>query len=623
MDKLMRLKERIESYIGERTTVPLIPNRIFGYYKKIETAEYVVYEPSRGSGQIIAAYNNMVVLQSHWNPNKLTLYPYYQNRHIKYHIQLEKSRFPDLIPGSKVMKCMLLPYLRVVSPDHYQKSVRLIVITDKAQIYHNFPARAKECDGFSNPGDILRFEESVVWDVPGRKYPTPTKTNLETERYYPNLPAECYCYHPRSNDDPLFRDLYHNGGFSKQTAVLKNGKNVMVSRFYIHRRVAQANPFHFIGTGESEYKMSLIATYRSNVDEGVRTCIFVSTDGGRQWYCKYEFADNGEYDFQQGHSGLYGRNFGNSIVNNQYTVNDAQIILKKRELIIPSVTEKDPVQKFKWIDCGIIQSIEDEKELIVKTLAPHRLSTGNIIALCGNENSSSNMAWMFNPDVTENSDGNGLLFKVEVVDDHKVKLYELVSSTNNNIPCRHIHHVNRIKDGWMIGTGEIYPNGWLFYFQLKVADTFTPVNAKEEFTVIRMNSTEMSVQRTMGAILTDEPHPRLIYASDHDLLEREEKQIVSDRKNSYMRNSTGIFSCAVEDLDDRRKHRLIFEASEPCFYFQQLAHSYLFCGQRGEIGISFDNGLTWKREHIQSPIIHYYGNNGQRYYFDSCIIIRK
>lgn len=61
-----------------------------------------------------------------------------------------------------------------------------------------------------------------------------------------------------------------------------------------------ANPFYFIGTGEKDYKMSLMATYRSNVHCGVRTCILVSSGGGRNWYCKYEFTDLGEYEVTQG-----------------------------------------------------------------------------------------------------------------------------------------------------------------------------------------------------------------------------------------------------------------------------------------------------------------------------------
>lgn len=623
MKKIVELKEKFERFIGERTTVKIAPKRIFNYYKKIETSQYAIYEPCRGGNKIVAAYGDMVLVQNHFNPNKLVLYPFYSTTLIHYRISLNKKTFPGLISGSRVLKCMLLPYLRIVDEDKYFKAIRMIIITDKAQIYHNFPARSAKCDGFSLPRDIIRFEESVIWDIPERKYPVNTPTASETERYFPNLPMECYKYHPILNDDLDFENVYGNGGFAKQTKVRHNGHDVTVSRFYIHNRKAEANPFYFIGMGEPEYKMSLMATYRSNVDEGVRICIFASTDGGRQWYCKYEFADYGEYEFAQGHSGLYGRNFGNPILNAQYAIENTEITVKKRELVIPSAAEKEPDKKFCWLNCGTVRTVEEDNILTLQMEEPHGLKTGNIIALCGDKKSTTNMGWMLNPNVTETSAGNGLLFKVEVIDAYRIKLYEMVSSTDNNIPCRHIHHINRIKDGWIIGTGEIYPNGWLLYFQMKAADTFTPVHAYDEFKIIRLNSTNLSTQRTMGAIFIYENVPKLVYASDHDLLEREVLYICSDRKDTYMPNSTGVFMCSLKEIDDSRSHQLIFAASEPCFYFQKLSHCYLFCGQRGELGISFNECKNWRCERIKNPIIHYYGNTGQRYYFDSCILIRK
>ncbi len=623
MKRMIGLKEKIETVIGEHCTATIVPKRVFNYTKKIETSQYAIYEPCRGGNKIIAAFGDMVLIQKYRSPDQLTLYPFYSTNLIHYNICLNEKNFPGLIAGSSVLKCMLLPYMRVVGEDKFLKAIRLVIITDKAQIYHNFPARSTDCDGFSQPGDIIRFEESVIWDIPGRKYPVNTPVAAETERYYPNLPDECYRYHPISNDDQNYKDIYGNGGFPKQSKVRLNDQDVNVSRFYIHKRTASANPFHYIGTGEAEYKMSLIATYRSNVDEGVRTCLFASTDGGRQWYCKYEFADYGDYDFAQGHGGLYGRNFGNPIQNENYSVVGENITIKKRILVVPSEKNKEPKEKFEWKNCGAIKAIEGKNKMIVHLKNPHGLSTGNIVALCGCESMATNMAWMLNNEVSEYSSGNGLLFKVEVIDAESFFLYECVSSPDNNIPCRHIHHVNRIKDGWIIGTGEIYPNGWLLYFQMKQADTFTHVHAYDEFPIIRLNSTENSAQRTMGAQISDKPIPHLLYASDHDMLKRDEKRIAVDRTPVYSHNSTGVFDCRLDEIDDRNKHSLIFDASEPCFYFQRLSNIFVFCGQIGELGISNDGGVTWFRERIKEPIIHYYGCNGQRYYFDSCIIIRK
>lgn len=56
-----------------------------------------------------------------------------------------------------------------------------------------------------------------------------------------------------------------------------------------------------------------ISPYLTTYYKAVRVCFFASSDGGRQWYCKYEFSDAGEYSFQQGHSNAWGTNFGNQI----------------------------------------------------------------------------------------------------------------------------------------------------------------------------------------------------------------------------------------------------------------------------------------------------------------------
>ncbi len=624
MRLINQLKNKIETAIGERCTMPSINSkRIKGYFKKIETSSYNIYEYAKGANKIIAAYGDLLLMQSYRNNNKLTLYPYYQCPLIRHTFTLSDKYFPGLIPNSSILQCFFIPYMRVIADNKYQKAIRLIIITDKAQIFHNYPARSRYADGMSQEGDITRFEESVVWDIKGRSYPSKINTSSEVERFFPNLPDECYQYHPQLNTDNDYKDIYGNGGFGKSTYIKSEKKNLLVSRFYIHERTPQANPFHFIGTGEQEYKMSILATYRSNVNVGVRTCIFVSTDGGRQWYCKYEFADWGEYTFKQGETNLFGTNFGNIILNDAYKIEDTEkLFINKRQLIIPNSECKEPNIKIRWSPPILVETVCDNKQFTLKTKEPHGLTTGNIIALTSS-NIVSNKHWMLNNEIKENSSGNNLLFKVKVLDSQRISLYELVSSPNNNIPCRHIHHVNRIKDGWLFGTGEIYPNGWLFYLQLKEADTFSIINAADEYQILRLNSSETSAQRTMGAILTDEESPRLIYASDHDLLARPIHNISQDRSNSFMRNSTGVYECLLNQIDNRYNHRVIFEANEPCFYFQKLNSMLVFCGQRGELAISFNWGKNWNQERIKEPIIHYYGQNGQRYYFDKCIIVRK
>ena len=68
-----------------------------------------------------------------------------------------------------------------------------------------------------------------------------------------------------------------------------------------------------MGGYEPDYKMTLLASYRSNTDIAARNVIFMTDDGGRQWYAKYEFGDMGTYSFRQGVNKGWGKNFGNKI----------------------------------------------------------------------------------------------------------------------------------------------------------------------------------------------------------------------------------------------------------------------------------------------------------------------
>ena len=610
--------EKVKRYYGERA------RRAFGYSLTVDTHSYAIYERPYLGRKVVAAHGQMILVQDSLKKNSLILFRYGMKKRICDHIRLDARTFPGLLDGSSIMFCAFLPYMREIEESRYVKSVRLVIGTDKGQIYHNFPSRGKEFEGNSIAGDILRFEESVVWDLPGRKYPTPNRVTNDMERYYPNLPDECYACHPLENTNDRYHDLYGNGGFGKTTAIPHHGKETEIPRFYLYKREANAIPFHSIGTGEKEYKMSWIATYRSNVDCGVRTCLFASSDGGRSWYCKYEFADMGTYAFRQGVVESWGRNFGNPIRNQGYDrLYSGGVELKQRILRVPTGEDKEPREKFSWAHAGNVLRIEPDEIMTVVTEQPHGLATGSTIALYDTSRQHPNLDWMMNHQMTPQSAGTGVLFKVEALSENTLRLYELVSSPDHHIPARHIHHINRIKDGWIVGTGEIYPNGWLLYIQMKEADTFSRKNASEDFLILRLNSSESSVQRTMGAILRDDPEHTLLFASDHDCLEREEFKITEDRDVTVSRSSTGVFIGKLQDIDDRKQFHAVFEACEPSYYFQQLGSMLVFCGQRGELAISFDDGHSWRKERIREPLIHYFGNSGQYYFFDDCLIYRK
>ena len=281
---------------------------------KIEKQEYNILKRPFLANKIVAAYGNVVILlNTQTGNNTLTIYPNYNTNFFKYKVKFNAKNFPGLIEKSSISHCMALPFMRNVKKGSYVKSWRLVIVTDKGQVYHNFPARNIECDGYEVAGDIIRFEESAVWDLPGRLYPSMDKKCDPTERYFPGLPNNVYEFHPMLNTDSRYLDLYNNGGFGKKTTVIQNGDQVEVSRFYLPLRESQSNPFYYMGGFEPDYKINLIGTYRSNTSVGVRICVFATHEGGRNWYCKYEFGDYGEYEFRQGNQASWGTNFGNSI----------------------------------------------------------------------------------------------------------------------------------------------------------------------------------------------------------------------------------------------------------------------------------------------------------------------
>lgn len=595
--------DKAKTYISTRL-FKARPDNVFSYQLMVDCKDFQVYKRKKRAPKVECACESVVVLS---RKNKLFIYPDYRYPMMRYSVTFNDKNFPDLINGSNLAYCRVLPYYRSITPKQSVKSWRLMVVTDKGQIYHNYPSRSVDCDGNSFATDIIKFEESAVWDLPGRRYPSPCRECSIYERYYPGLPDEAYKYYPSVNK----KSQYGNCGF-KATYDSELGT---LSRFYIPRREPQGNPFYYMSGFEADRKMAVLATYRSNQNVGVRTCVFTSSDGGRQWFCKYEFGDLGAYSFKQG-TNSWGRNFGNSISFEDGLF--GEVALRKRNCCVPNSSVKEPQEKFNWEPEIIFNAETKNGSLILHSHKPHGYNTGNIISI---SRIFTDLEWMLNADINENSSGNGLLFKVEVVDENTVRLYEFAASPDNPLSCRHIHHVNRVRDGWIIGTGEIYPNSWLLYMQMKEADTFAYKHASEKFDIYRLNSGEKSVQRTLGVLWQDDEDNTFMYASDHDVL-RNKKTVkpISDRSISFSRNATGIYIGKLGDIDNYDKFLPIYEAKEPAYLFRRIRNAIVFSGQCGELALSFDGGKNWSSARIDAALNHPKGETYQYQIFDDFIL---
>ena len=167
-NKVLRLAEKMQFAFCSRVFPPNV-HHTFGYKKQIDHAECAVYKRPVGARKIEAAFGNTVVMSQ--RGKKIIIYPDDRYPMIRHTVKFDRKHFPDLLPGSRLLYCMVLPYLRKVTPTSMERARRVVVVTDKAQIYHNYPARKTDCEGKSEPGDIVCFEESVVWDLPQRRHP--------------------------------------------------------------------------------------------------------------------------------------------------------------------------------------------------------------------------------------------------------------------------------------------------------------------------------------------------------------------------------------------------------------------------------------------------------------------
>jgi hypothetical protein len=525
------------------------------------------------------------------------------------------ANFPNLMTGSYVENVFIMPWTRNLTTNQTASRWRMVITTTKGQVYHNFPSRAVGSDGAEVAGDIIKFEESVIWDLTERKFPSTDPAATGTEIYFPCLPTNVYENHPILNTDAGFVDTYGNGGFGKSKTV----GATTYPRFYVPKRMTGQNFLFPMGGYEPGDKLTLIGTYQSNQSAGAgcRIAVFATDDGGRQWYCKYEFGD-------QGSSSNWVNNIDTSALTNAYTADSFQCIL--RENVYPSSIDKEPATLFTLGAPVVISSITRATTAVATTSAVHGLTTGDVIAIQdnpGSANLSSDWDWMRNDTISTTSGGTGVLFKVEVVNTTSFKLHDYIHSAFNNLPARHIHHINKIKDGWIIGTGESYPEGWILYAQMKKSDNYAVVLATDTLPIYRLTSTSTSVQRLLGGILLDDTDNTFIAAIDNEYTTRSNLSLPTGRTDIISRSSTGIYSGKLSDIDDMTKFTPIYEAKQVAYFFKEIAGVWMFIGQRGEFAISFDKGVTWNVEDLGDTVVHYYGESRNTVVIDDFVFVLK
>lgn len=586
------------------------------YTPVAETKDLIVYQ-AKSIFNIEAVLGKIVVKKSGWTQFQIGTDGV--NGSFGPVITLNSSTFPNLLPNSSISNIILLPWDRNSSLPIPSRGWRCCVITTKGQIYHNFPNRTPSSgkpDGDALDGDIYKWDESVIWDLPNRRLPSKNSNDFPYT-LNPCLPNSCYNLYPAVKQD----NGYGNGGFDIEKSYIIEGKSVSFPRFYMPKRNLDSSPIAYMSGFETSDKIQIIGIYNSNTtpENTSRICVFITTDGGRQWFNKYEFANNNTLSL--------GNILNSKNLRGEYTGNSFSVM--KRNFIYPSSFNKEPSELFSYSNEIKIQSISKSDTLIVTTVIPHNLNSGDIIVIKKNDNSPSVFYFLVNDNINTKNGGNGKLWKILVKNPYQFALTEYIFNPNTNLVARHIHGINKLKDGFIISTGEEYPQSWFIYLQIIGTDVWTIVNAWDNMNFIRLNSSEKGIQRSIGTFMIDDEFQTLVYGSDTSFTP-DSSFTIEGRSIKIYRGSNGIFKGNLADIDDFSKFTCIYETSQSAYFFKNINDIWIFTGQQGELAISIDKGVSWRKFLIPFTDINktsqkFYKGIDElgRIYLDQLIIYRK
>lgn len=557
----------------------------------------------------------------------------------KNEVEFNSTNFPNLLANSSMDRVILLPYTRNATSSYHGRNWRLNVITSRGQVYHNFPSRStsETSEGTSLIGDEYRFDESVIWELPERW--TPVKTNIGSDatliatgkyRYFPGLPDQCYEMHPAINQD----NGYGNNGFG---ATLTK-ENITFGRFYnLDNTIPQCNAMSFMGGFAWHEKMCMIGTYMSNTgDSGTRICVFLTNDGGRQWFCRYEFGTNGRRwgKDENGDYILLKDTIGegtwrHNIVFNAQSPTSGAFQVRSRIQVLPTAYEKEPSTKWAYGELIDVASIVcDGEKTIVTTTTNHGFGWGETIYFDKVGNSASDWDWIANSGYDNNSAGDGVVFKAKTIDNTSFYLMDCPHNPFNNIGARHIHSVDRCKDGYTVSSGERYPDGgWILWLPCVEGDAFDGKYPwGEDIELIRLNSTSTSMYRTLGTFILNDKDATVIAGLDDSMINVGSSALPEGRTESIRRSSQGVWKGKLADIDNLASFKNVLPTPDVAYGFKVLNGICVYIGQDWQVGVSFDYGDTWTLGEIprayQGEHCHFTGVSSERYIVVDNLLIK-
>jgi len=499
--------------------------------------------------------------------------------------------------------------------------MRLCVIFSNGQIYHNYPSCFDDHDFYSAswakyigekvPLDDMftKFDESVVWDLPNRKHPVKTLTGADatliaTGAYYynPALPDSAYEIHPAINQANGYGNSVGFGATNEINPISSGSSIGTRARFWrSNPDDASACSFNYMGGYVADNLFTMIGTYRNNTTSNpCRICVFGTQDGGRNWFNMYEFASMDKL-----HYGDQWSNPSSAVglpLAQSGSAGSGIYTIKQRTLVLPSINDKEPTNKFEYGSAVNVSSISgDSNGIVFTTASAHGLVEKDCIIVdfqSGVSPSNRTFDWMVNSSTSSTSGGNGVMFKVHVLSTTTFSVGMYIWNPDNNLPCRHIHALNRCKDGVSVSTGENMPlGGWILYDSIISVDAFGGYNvadlSKNNF--VRLNSIKGCYHRSLGTIVQQEKDGTYCYISmDEAGITTADVPLPDGRTDVLKHNSTGIYKVKVEGIDSLAENGvLLYQGRETAFGFQQILNSFVYTGQFGDLAISFDEGKSW------------------------------
>lgn len=528
-------------------------------------------------------------------------------------IVLNATNFPGLKANSAVEQVVIMPWTRNPTTSYPGNLWRMNVITTRNQVYHNFPSRAVSGDGTYVAGDEYKFDESVIWELPERFAPVATKTGDDAVRiatgvyrFYPGLKDEAYSFHPAINSD----NGYGNGGFPDYiTKTNESGVSVKFARWcHYDDTDNQSNSFGFMGGFAANEKLAFLGTYKQNQARQTRMCVFVSNDGGRQWFCRWESGSQCltiDYNGQRvrdTRGDLVGVNAGllsNPLVlpTSTESYSGEGLTVREKRNSIPTAASKENC-RFLYKSAVQVSSVavNSDGNIVVTTSAAHSITNGGAVVFESSALTDSDYwSWIVNNGVdTSAGKDDGMAFIAKVTSTTTFVLCADYQNPHNPLFCRHVHAINHCKDGWSISCGEFYPQGWLFYVPVYESDEFTRKYPWDTLDFVRLTSSVDSVQRPLGFVIRQDAENTVIVGVDNEFTKVDNGVLPEGRTgDGFRRSSQGVWKGPLVGIDSAASYKCIFESDQVCYLFKDILGMMLYLGQMGHLGMSLDNGDTW------------------------------